>query len=274
MKKKFGRASIPVFVMILLCLIVLTSVTYAWFTASNNVQALGMYIQTETDASLEISSDNITFGETAVYGGEKLIVKPATSYNGATFYCPQPNCSALAMDDGRLGVIGANGVVTPCDLNAGTWGTYMQNVPQENHENYYLSATYYLRAVSGTFSRIRSEIEVKERVEAEDGTITERVPQTGVMSAVRVSISIGGNSMVYAPVTGYDKDYVTYNGAAVTELDTLAVNDAVIQAAVGETAVPVTVNIWYEGQDTNCTTYNAIETNNELSFSIGFAGVE
>ena len=274
MKKKFSRASVPVIVMILLCFIVLTSVTYAWFTVSNNVQALGMYIETETDASLEISSNNVTFGETATFGGEKLIVRPATSYNGTTFYCPQPNCSAVALDDGRLGVVGANGVITPCDLNAGTWGTYMQNVPQDDHDNYYLSATYYLRSVSGSFSRIRTGIEVKERVEAADGTITERVPQAGVMSAVRVAVSIGGSTMVYAPVTGYDKDYVTYNGAAVIGLDTLAVNDAVIQAAVGETAVPVTVNIWYEGQDTSCTTYNAIETNNELSFSVGFAGVE
>ena len=216
------------------------------------VTATGMSVKATTGTNLTISNASSgTYSFTADLDPNvtNSTMKPATSFNGTTF--GKAKVDAKAFDNFAIE-----------GLTYSAWSTYIEDVPandtgEDKRSTYVIEGTYYLKALEAdSFNRIGVDIEFSNTTSA------------AIAKSIRVAVTIGSTTKIYAPVEGYDSTYTTSNGSTALATPTISTNTDLFEQAIGTTAVPVKVAIWFEGQDQNCHSANAVAAINISPYAI------
>lgn len=241
--------------------------TFAWFSQSGTVSATGMNVKATTSKNLVISnSSSGTFGSSAASVNSAVMeMTPASTADGTSFfYVSNPEKVDYTTGAANTGATFAAATPTPVTGTMTTPATY-----------YVMEYSYWVKAdaAAGTeYSTLYvSKIDVAQKA---DGTTA---AAEDISKALRVSVTYGTNTFIYAPVTGATATYKGIVAAGTKGTDTVeSTANVTIKTAgtVGDnlgkvttTAAEVKIHVWYEGQDTNCTSQNSIDVE-ELSVAI------
>lgn len=241
--------------------------TFAWFSQSGTVSATGMNVKATTSKNLVISNSSTgTFGSSAASVNSAVMeMTPASTADGASFfYVSNPDEVDYSTGAANNGAIFAAATPTPVTASMTTPATY-----------YVMEYSYWVKADAKAGTEYTtlyvSKIDVVQKA---DGTTA---AAEDISKALRVSVTYGTTTFIYAPVTGATATYKGIVAAGTKGTDTVeSTADVVIKTAgtVGDnlgkvttTATEVKIHVWYEGQDTNCTSQNSIDVE-ELSVAV------
>ncbi len=237
--------------------------TFAWFSQSGTVSATGMNVQATTSKNLVISNASTgTFGTTAAASDTTTKeLTPTSSADGKEFfYVTNPETVDYATGAAKDGTIYAN--ITGDTSGTATYtASYSYWVKAEGKEDTEYSTLYV------------SKIEIKAG---------ENASSKDISKALRVSVTYGTTTYIYAPVTGATTTYDGVAKAGTVGTDTGLTSAVTLTTTyvaannlgtVTTTAAEVKVNVWYEGQDANCTSGNSINVE-ELSVAISFTAAD
>lgn len=263
--KKF-RKLLPAFGMLLLSSALLSTSSYAWFSMNSTVKTDGMNVQATTSQNLVISNSSKTSylsSATATYTGTNTLAPASTSMTGenglksGNFYTVKED-KTINYDDGTI--------TDDTDFELCT-------VTPNADNNHVATHTFYVKVdakdASASFGNLYvSNITVKSGTDESSANISK---------ALRIGIVSGAKYHLFAPIPDTDEDDDSYKGilggAVASTYETLSVvGTTATLGSVGVTETLVTVYIWYEGQDENCTSANSINVE-ELSVSISFSAI-
>ena len=262
---KLTRKLVPAFAMLLVSAIMLTTASFAWFSTNDDVSATGMSVKATTAENLVISADGAAFGTTQVTLTDSATANltpvsvncPSTQGLGsAKFYAVQD--TSLATIDYATGKYNASETLFEEVTAAGYYETFTVQVKVDGEE-------------TTQFDKIYVEnIEVARAANAEK--------QAAISSAIRVAVTDGSKTYIYAPLSGSYTDgksisSLTEGKAVVAEQALGTYTDASNFGAVTTTAKTFTIYVWYEGQDPNCISANAVQVE-DLSISIFFKAAD
>lgn len=223
--------------------------TFAWFSQSGTVTATGMNVKAATSRNIVISNATgagATWDTTASTTDSTVKeLMPASTVNGKDFFYVT-NPEEVDYSSGAAGV-----------------GAIFDDIANDTTKTYVASYTYYVKAdgAAGTEYTLLyvSNIEVKA------GTAT---ASEDISKALRVSVTYGSNTFIYAPVTGYSQTKgvkeagTVADGALDAHKDNVTITTGYSNTAnlgkVTTTETAVTIRVWYEGEDANCTSANAV----------------
>ncbi|SEP91659.1 hypothetical protein SAMN02910289_00886 [Lachnospiraceae bacterium RM5] len=273
----------------MLCLsgAMLVGTTYAWFTMNKTVSVEGMKVQAVAEEGLlvnEVATANDTNWDslaTANQTTDMSLLYPASTANGTTWYhaaSSKSNDAAAASGTTKSANLIGNDYETLPSLTAITdmsnatavggskaaFSTMGRSATAD--AGYYVHYTYYLKASSGTAIPLGTTTGAQNvNIKGVTATIN---PGSGSGSAnldksLRVGIFMksGGTFYIYAPVAGYTSSYNVAASATATSPiagGTATATDLETLPAVGQSGTPVEVYIWYEGEDANCKSDNAL----------------
>ena len=143
----------------------------------------------------------------------------------------------------------------------------------DDGEGYYVKYTYYLKSSGETDLSVK---DLQVQVKATKKTTTPAGASDNLDAALRVGVAYGGVTKIFAPITGADASYsVTNNptGSASTSVTAVTgttgsftafttMNTATDGTAnlaipkVSEAGAPLTVYVWFEGEDDACMSDN------------------
>ena len=267
---KRARSLRNVVMMVLICALMLSAATYAWFTLSKNAKVADLTMQVGEETSLMIAPDTDktgnagkagTYGSTLSFGegsdGDYYIefaLQPATMKDDGKIYKPTYS------DDGNT----VTGVGTTTDANIMTDAS-----TSDTGAFYCYKTTFFLKTAGNK--------EVKIQLKAPDKTMTAyAAPENGVgtylinktpddmgAGAIRIKLSDGTNSIVYEPLSDYSLPSGTYESAedksGVTPIATTNVQkaDGTFEKqektlTVQTTDTRITMEVWLEGTDSCC----------------------
>ncbi|MBE6592735.1 MAG: hypothetical protein E7642_01930 [Ruminococcaceae bacterium] len=241
MKNTMRKAMLSTIAMLVVAVMSLTGVTYAWFTAGNVAQVDGMQMNVTTSTGgIEVSvDDGKTWGTTVTYNPEMLAVKPVSSANAVNFYDIDYN---------------------PAD------GTEIKTKAADNVTGSVLTKSIQLRN-TGT-EKVTVDLTGTTILSAEHATT--KTSKANLVKAARMAIINGSNTDIYSP-DSTDTEYVAINGitndyfkaytgthqTATATVNTVALDDITIELPANSTPVTITVVFWLEGQDAECIDANA-----------------
>ena len=248
--KKFKKL-IPAFCMLLISAVLMGTSTFAWFSMNTQVAASGMQVRAATSKNLVISTDGTTWSNSAEKASASLTMIPCSSANGINFWSPNKN--AKAYNDYAL---------DSSDATSATWSD------KKTDSNYVLKTTYHIKTESDEYTTLWvSGITVSQQNGGTDD----------ISKSLRVAVQYGtGVVRIYAP--GYS-DAQTYDAATGTtgagwsqSITTSLTGDTakVSLGSVNTTSIECNVWIWFEGQDTNCTSANSTIATDEYDVEITF----
>ena len=261
---------IPALCMLLVAAALLGTSTFAWFSMNTEVEATGMKVQATTSSNLVIknSSGDWTRSATATYTNTNTLTPASTSTStgvlSAAKFFYVTNSGTVDYDTGAADAddtIFAAATVT------------------NDAANTYVSANTFTIAVEGTeeYDNLYvSAITVSDVTEEGDATVNSEISK-----ALRVAVVTTSKAYIFAPVSGATTSYKGIIAAGTGTATTLSTNnetitnagtDATLGAVSASTTVDVTVYVWYEGQDANCTSGNAVNVEN-LSVSVQFVAI-
>lgn len=237
--------------MVLVAGIALGSSTYAWFASNNQVTAQGMTVNATADASLVIkgTQDN-SFGSVGTNKLEAKTLKPSTSYDGKNFGKLAAGVKVESSGDEKATWTGTSGAFQSADLEL-----------VDAADTYYATTEYTIKSLVEN-----ANVYVK--------SITLGGTGDNIDDALRISVTIGSTTYVYNAGGGtnsgegvgkYDATTWTLAAASYTTAD----DNTKTFSLVADTEAKATINIWYEGQDTNCFSENV--TTNDKTITIEFA---
>lgn len=249
--KTLGASAIAVGITLAL----LTTASFAWFTASQNARAEGLELTATVPNNLQISTDNQTWGETAELKSSVTEMIPASSVQGAdgTFY----------YIDAVEGVGGALSDGDDFQATAVTSSTIGGSA-------YYIDIPVYLRLSDST---------VGETLQISSVTVTATNSGAGTLAdAYRVAVFHANseeslNKQIFFGGNPFDSSTgeAAYSVLPLTGTTTMAETPSTgINYSFdvdGMNAAQLTVRIWLEGQDGNCKDANAQDT---VKVSIAF----
>ena len=271
---KLTRKLIPAFAMLLLSAVLLSTASFAWFTSNATVTANGMKVQATTAANLLISKDDGASYDVAVNFNESTATTLTPCSTNATVGSKVVANSVFA-DNKFYALNNAEGI----DYNSGAASdtTEFKLATNGDDVNYFKKYTFTVKydAAAGITAK---DLYLK--------TLTVTSPATvGVSKALRVAIVATNGSDVYsylfAPHGGTYLDSKSVAGLKTVTFDDQSTNekaaDLQTQAMTDMTtinsgnvtfgdlvsltgAVNFTVYVWYEGNDTNCTSVKATAT--------------
>ena len=266
---KLTRKLIPAFAMLLLSAVLLSTASFAWFTSNATVTANGMKVQATTAANLLISKDSGASYDVAVNFNESTATTLTPCSTNATVGSKVEAASVFA-DNKFYALNNAEGI----DYNTGASGATTEFKLAENGAdvNYFKKYTFTVKydAAAGITAK---DLYMK--------TLTVTTPATvGVSKALRVAIVATNGSDVYsylfaphggtyldgksvAGITTVEENDKAANLQAQTMTDMTTINSKSVTFGdlVSQTgAVNFTVYVWYEGNDTNCTSAKATST--------------
>lgn len=253
-----------VVMMTLLCIMLLSTATYAWFTLSDTARVLNLTLTIGGESGLLIApaaSANspgtyksvLSFGaDSTDYDGSaggaryqiggKLL--PATTSDGRTFRKP-----VYAATDGS--------VVTGLENLSG--GDRLTSASGRDAEGYYYETVFWLKAVSS--GDLQVTLAGKNGDDGTFVTVEDSLLADGA-AAVRISLSTPSQTLVYEPhadVSGTGKGYssATDNSRASVVTDTMKQNSNGVftnrkSLTVSNAGTMVTMRIWIEGTDDMC----------------------
>ena len=264
---KLTRKLVPAFAMLLVSALMLTTASFAWFSTNDDVSANGMSVKATTAENLVISANGTSFGTSpvALTDSATANLKPVSINCGtsekigvdATFYAVKE--SSLSTIDYASGAYNAETTLFEAAAAAGYYETFTVQVKVDGE--------------AGTqFDKIYVENITVTRTGGEATTLN-------ISKAIRVAVTDGTTTYIYAPLGGsYTEgksiDAIDGSGKATAAAQTLGtLTDASNFGAVTTTAKTFTIYVWYEGQDPNCISANAVSVE-DLAVSVFFKAAD
>lgn len=255
--------------------------TFAWFSQSGKVTATGMFVKAKTTEALVIANEDDytadSWGITAKSTDTNTTtLTPTSTVDGETFYNVKED--SLTTVDYQSG-------------NASDETIFEESVngTTDAEDKYYVEHTYYIKAEAakdaeksiryGTLYVSNITVTKKPAADAEEGAAAEDAAED-ISNAIRVSVQWGEqDAYIYAPLGGTnrsDKGVKGEGAYTAAILGDVTINEIADQVDitgdeyVTTDAVKVVIRIWYEGQDPDCTSFNAMSVE-ELQVSVDFA---
>ena len=275
---KKGKLFISI-IWLALALIGIVGATFAWFAENRNAKADGMKVEAEAVKNLLISNaSNGTYDYSATtsittnYSAKLTPVSTVpTLTNGAlTFYTPKSTTKANAIDF-------ANGTLkTGAEFESIAVTT---STPAQNSVYGAMKYTFFIKASAATNTTMTnlyaSEINVKNGDASASANISKALrvaivcPSTGAVFFYSVT---GGQNPYFgiASISENDPKYTIQEITASTSGDSSNILAATLTA---DTPVQVDIYVWYEGQDSSCTSTNSL-TIEELTISVKFTATD
>ena len=275
---KLTRKLIPAFAMLVLSAVLLSTASFAWFTSNATVAATGMKVQATTAANLLISTDGssydvaVDFGETTADTLTPCSTNAKISATGVTL------TAGDVFADNKFYAL-ANNLGIDYDTGAFSDDTQFKNVAEGEYATYFKHYTFYIK------------YEAKAESSATDlylSALNVTTPAVNVSKSLRVAIvatsTTDGTDTIYsylfAPndgtylsgksVNGLEGTKATLADQALSE-ESIADKEVVFgNLTAQETVVTFDVFVWYEGNDTFCTSTNATATE-ALDIDFAFA---
>lgn len=239
--------------MLLVATVALGAATYAWFTSSTTATASGVSVRTVQSSELQVSGATIDWTDTLDYNTDNLLLKPASSADGANWFTANAaSKDASTADNATISDISANldGYVFKDQLNV-----------RNNGE----------AAVD--------DVEIKFMFSESEGGAAGKylrvalVPTTGRggnMTVTKEDFQAG----VYAAGADTADAFTSEDGATETVAALSAASEVTISvgplAASGEanSAKYYNLYIWFEGQDADCMDTTAGNSMPEFTFTV------
>jgi len=240
MKKRTLIASTALLLVAIMCL---ATASYAWFIAGSDAKATGLSITTTTGTNLVIRGNSDPSGQYGNVGTHNVsaTLAPATSSDATAF--------AKLKDDV---VIPDAGNYAAADFTAASLED-ATNTGNAGDPVYFVTGSYSLKNIGSDAVAVKvSNIEVTG-VDA------------AIKPAIRVAIKAGSTTKIFKPFSSTPINQVgSKSGTAWTLVDpnyaTVNGTDSVVIASLGAgdtNATAVDIVVWFEGQDSACTTTNA-----------------
>lgn len=241
---------IPALAMLLVAAALMGTSTYAWFSANQSVTASGMQVKAASTGGLAIASYTANDNNDAIAPGVNAFKSAASAvWTNKT------------------------GDVQPTSADAGTWHTAVA----KDVDNF--AATSYTKSTATTGLYQQTKWQIKSL--AETGTVSvavtgikvetaDDVSSANLNNAIRVALCVtNGNSVswfYFAPMytegsytyINKDSSAVSYNTTGNNALNLGTAPGTVICTGLGTTPATIDAYVYYEGQDENCTSANAI----------------
>lgn len=262
--------------MSLLCVLMLSAATYAWFTLSDTAKVSNLTMTVGDVTGLQIAVDDE--GAPGTYGNElKYGDGEGSSYQITGTLLP---ATLISMADGIKKPVydpaGSGAVTNVADVET---GEILKNGSLSSATGYYYETTFYLKSLGKDIDVQLKKGEnlsgtgVQKETETETGTyVLNKYTQSSSNNgsthigakAVRIWLTDGTNSIIYQPNSNLTNDSNTYTRADdEREWTTEAPTD--VQKADGSfekkqgklslqanTDTKITMRIWIEGTDTFC----------------------
>lgn len=266
--KAIKRQLLAAIAMVLVAAIALGSSTYAWFASNTHVDATGMSVKATTTTTLAIcETETGTYGTTMQLASlaENAVMEPCTALKntfdkaatGDDIGTQNSVASVTVVDFAK---ITKDNKVTDPDSHAATTPIATYLADKTTHTGKFDKAT------AGT-DYITDEMYLKYTSEA-DATVTTKIVITGEQKSIDPALHVA---------LLVDGTWHNYDGCTTANYKTDAdgagnkgyVIDAADIALTQNVAKKVVIYAWYEGEDTDCKTTNAIKLNG-LSITCNF----
>ncbi len=266
---KNTRKLIPAVAMLMTSAVMMSTASYAWFSMNTKVTASGMNVVATTSKNLVI---------TATTGANYDTTATLTDGKTAALNPVSVNCAQNANLAEKKFYYNDNGIGVNYDN--GTFDIATTTFEEVNvADTYYETFLYYVKVdgqSTDTFDNFYvNAITVKDT----KGTTTmddDDTPDAEISKALRVAVTDGAKTFIFAPLNGsYTEGKSISSVDSGTKLATLsdqALATLGTTSTFGEistTEKALTVYVWYEGNDTACTSANSVSVEN-LSISIDF----
>lgn len=245
--------------MSLMCIMLLSAATYAWFSLSNAAKMSNLTMTVGAAKGLQIADDpgSSTPADTAWTTSinapnVKGKLMPAT-YDGGTFYKPEYN------DDGEVESVTTTNVVELTSAN-----------DDANKEGNYYTMTFYMKSV-GADSQVCLVQGTDLASTSRKGTyvVNNVTAAQDAAAAIRIAITVGSTTKVYEPNadTNFTGNFATINYSpkksdnvtTIMQSNTGAFTNSTgtgnsdpIFSLTKDEATKVTLHIWIEGEDAHC----------------------
>ena len=252
---------IPAIALLVISSLLLSVASYAWFSMNTTVSATNMSVKATTSKNLVIklseTPDTPLAWNQSVSAATTLTSMLPVSTSDLTnwFTTTEQGKAKVDFNTGVIAGAAEGDFAAATNPVGGTTGFY------------YLKKSFDIK-VSAEGAASYSSLYVSD--------ITISVPSTlNISKSIRVGVMIGATFFIYTPnggQTSYDAITATDGTpGAVTAYS--AYTDARDLGAVDADGVTADVYIWYEGQDTNNTSFNAMDSE-AVEFAISFKAVE
>lgn len=286
---------IPAIVLLLVSAIVMSTASYAWFSMNTVVTANNMEVKAVAEQGLLINevataADANWDADANTTASGAISLHATSTANTSTWYVAYSkdvdnSASATAgtastnlTTDGYK-VLGTD-LTTAVQTVAATAGsvagqtiTYVDTdgtAGYANGEGYYVKYTYYLKssadAITLTTAGAGRTLNIKSVTATPKTTNSENLDK-----ALRVAIVVGGKAYIYAPISGATGSYYVNASSTATTVLT-GEQPTALTSVPASTAdgTPVDVYLYFEGEDTNLKTTNAVSTLDEISVEVVF----
>ncbi|GEM_PF-4181105 len=256
MKKRSLIASIA---MLLVSAIVLSTSTYAWFSAGASVSVDSITAEiTQTDGSIEISANNSTWGSSIGLDDLKAVAGNALAYTGDPVNGGATQVTNLATVSGIPTTNGMASFVPASLTSASGVNTITSTAATTLAAGKYVFYKFYVRAADA----------------ATKVTVTPHFSVTGDKNFVIGAVSVAGSApkfygnadnLTYNPLKASQAVVDSNNDCIITTADSgVTVDDQILTAVTtsggtftdvtpGTDGIAVSVWIWAEGQEASCT---------------------
>ena len=250
--------------MVLVAAVALGSSTYAWFAANNKVTAMGMTVQAQSEGGIVISNESKTDWKTSATAShqEKAQLMPTSTATTTSWY---HNISDDAADAKAHQAADTYSTLTLTVNDKGVGADTSGN-------GYYLLNKFYIKS--------SAEAVADGKIYIQNVTATGSSTSAKLDTSLRVAITIGGGTYIYAPVNGATLTYYV-NGASSATTATNATSIVNTETAVSGIPANLTtepleacVYIYFEGEDAECKSENITSTLDSLQLTIDFGTVE
>lgn len=265
-----------VVMMTLLCVLLMSAATYAWFTLSKTAKASNLTMTVGDVTGLQISDDNTTWSGEIELGEIKANLMPSTYVKEGTWSFYEP-------------VYNDAGKITGIKKLDGESGKITKDTPDTTKYGYYYERTFYLQSLGENADVYLAKgialdsDRIKDANSTVDGTYIEinGTKQSGDLkglapAAIRISFQVNGSDpVVYAPFndvtdTGTAAAYANETTYSMSTNSSKRPNIVANQNSSGtygtsnsekseklftltaDTSTLVTMCVWIEGDDAQC----------------------
>ena len=250
---------IPAIVLLLVSALLMATASYAWFSINTTVTATNMKVEATTSKNLVISVDDTDYYQSVDSDSTAMdeMYPVSTSDFSSWFTTTEQGTAKIDYNEG--------GLLSGLSFASGDFKAAVNGVEDAElfTRDYYYTDTFYIK-VAGVEG-------VDEFTSLYVSDITVSANLLDISEALRVGVKVGSTLYIYSPNggdTSYNAITSTSGGTtAVTAYNAYANTNSL--GGVDTDGITATVYIWYEGADTNCTSYNAIDSE-QLTVSISF----
>lgn len=259
------RKLVPAIILLLISAILLSTASFAWFSMNTTVTVTGMQVQAATTKNLLVKgASDADFSEVGTADSSIKELIPVSvncpsneALTSKTFY-KLKTAEGVDYDSGIMtsGVTELQTAVSNTDYRSAVFIIRVDGLSGDSFDHLYISA-----------------IDV---VQSDDSAVAQDISK-----AIRVGVTDGTTTYIFAPVTGgaytdsksvssytTEGKVTTFTTQALTSVGLATADFGAISQGTDRT---FTVFVWYEGNDVNCTSPNAVNVES-LKVSVDFSG--